>query len=147
MRLWSLHPKYLDQKGLIALWREGLLAQKVLAGKTKGYVQHPQLIRFRLTKDPMAAIGFYLTVLAEEATRRGYQFDVSKIQNAQGAPRSIPVSRGQVRFEVQHLLQKLKFRDPAQYIVLMSRKRFSPHASFTLVRGNIHSWERIHQDH
>ena len=43
MRLWSLHPKYLDKLGLLGLWRESLLAQKVLLGKTKGYKNHPQL--------------------------------------------------------------------------------------------------------
>lgn len=43
MRLWSLHPQYLDAKGLVALWREGLLAQAVLAGQTRGYKRHPQL--------------------------------------------------------------------------------------------------------
>jgi hypothetical protein len=32
MRLWSLHPRYLDAKGLQAVWREGLLAKKVLQG-------------------------------------------------------------------------------------------------------------------
>lgn len=32
MRLWSLHPSYLDAVGLVALWREGLLARKVLQG-------------------------------------------------------------------------------------------------------------------
>ena len=37
MRLWSLRPKYLDSQGLVALWREGLLAQAVLRGKTRGY--------------------------------------------------------------------------------------------------------------
>lgn len=37
MRLWTLHPKYLDPKGLVALWRETLLAQRVLAGRTRGY--------------------------------------------------------------------------------------------------------------
>ena len=46
MRLWSLHPKYLDIKGLVACWREGLLARKVLLDQTKGYKNHPQLIRF-----------------------------------------------------------------------------------------------------
>ena len=60
MRLWSLHPKYLDTKGLLALWREGLLAQKVLAGKTKGYKNHPQLDRFKAHGSPRKAIGRYL---------------------------------------------------------------------------------------
>ena len=41
MKLWSIHPKYLDAKGLVALWREALLAQKVLDGKTEGYKNHP----------------------------------------------------------------------------------------------------------
>jgi hypothetical protein len=36
MRLWTLHPKYLDARGLVALWREALLAQKVLRGATRG---------------------------------------------------------------------------------------------------------------
>lgn len=39
MRLWVSHPKYLDCKGLVALWRESLLARKVLKGKTKGWRQ------------------------------------------------------------------------------------------------------------
>lgn len=47
MRIWSLHPKYLDTKGLVALWRETLLAQHVLSGKTKRYKNHPQLARFK----------------------------------------------------------------------------------------------------
>jgi hypothetical protein len=33
MRIWSLHPKYLDSKGLVALWRESLLAKNVLRDK------------------------------------------------------------------------------------------------------------------
>ena len=37
MRLWTLHPKYLDPQGLVALWREALLARAVLQGKTRGY--------------------------------------------------------------------------------------------------------------
>ena len=47
MRLWSLHPSYLDSAGLVALWQEGLLARKVLSSQTKGYIHHPQLHRFR----------------------------------------------------------------------------------------------------
>ncbi|MFP3165813.1 MAG: pyrimidine dimer DNA glycosylase/endonuclease V, partial [Nitrososphaeria archaeon] len=34
MRLWSLHPSFLDKQGILGVWREGLLAQKVLIGKT-----------------------------------------------------------------------------------------------------------------
>jgi hypothetical protein len=32
MRLWTLHPQYLDPRGLVALWRVALLAQQVLLG-------------------------------------------------------------------------------------------------------------------
>ena len=53
MRLWSLHPKYLDSKGLVAVWREGLLALEVLKGNTKGYRSHPQLTRFLQEGNPV----------------------------------------------------------------------------------------------
>ena len=79
MRLWTLHPEYLDAKGLVALWREALLAQKVLQGGTKGYKHHPQLLRFSETKNPPAALASYLKAVHEESVRRGYKFDVSKI--------------------------------------------------------------------
>ena len=75
MRLWTLHPKYLDRQGLLGLWREGLLAQAVLQGKTKGYRHHPQLARFQMHPDPVQAIAHYLREVHEEATRRGYNFD------------------------------------------------------------------------
>ncbi|MFZ2406304.1 MAG: pyrimidine dimer DNA glycosylase/endonuclease V [Methylobacter sp.] len=38
--------------GLLALWREALLAQKVLRGESRGYRHHPQLARFRELVDP-----------------------------------------------------------------------------------------------
>ena len=64
MRLWTLHPKYLDAQGLVALWREGLLARAVLRGMTKGYRHHPQLQRFRAHASPRAAINLYLEGVA-----------------------------------------------------------------------------------
>ena len=67
MRLWSLHPGYLDSQGLVALWREALLAQKVLAGKTRGYKNHPQLERFKAHPHPPQAIAAYLVSVWEEA--------------------------------------------------------------------------------
>src|SRR5665213_874155 len=56
MRLWTLHPRYLDAQGLVAAWREALLAQKVLEGATRGYTRHPQLIRFQSHPKPLEAI-------------------------------------------------------------------------------------------
>ena len=63
MRIWSVHPRYLDRQGLLACWRESLLAQAVLADATKGYQHHPQLERFREQPDPLVAIGAYLAGL------------------------------------------------------------------------------------
>src|SRR6476646_9124589 len=80
MRLWSLHPKYLDAKGLVALWREALLARAVLRGQTKGYRQHPQVQRFREHATPVQMIEAYLYEVLCEAQRRGYAFDSSKVQ-------------------------------------------------------------------
>ena len=70
MRLWSLHPKLLDRMGLLALWREGLLAQKVLLGQTAGYRFHPQLKRFQANKNPVGAISTYLWGVVDEARER-----------------------------------------------------------------------------
>src|SRR5580698_4513477 len=105
MRLWSLHPSLLDRMGLVALWREGLLAQKVLLGRTKGYRFHPQLERFRASKNPTATIGAYLWAVFDEAKNRGYNFDSSKIATSRLLV-SVPVTRGQLDFEWQHLMKK-----------------------------------------
>src|ERR1051325_3466986 len=106
MRLWTLHPTYLDAKGLVAAWREALLAQKVLAGRTRGYTQHPQLVRFRVVSDPIAAIAAFLNELAMEADRRGYRFDVSKISQLRFKGQ-IEETRGQLLYEWKHLRGKL----------------------------------------
>src|SRR5664279_1641625 len=117
MRLWSLHPSVLDRLGLVALWREGLLAQKVLLGRTCGYRSHPQLRRFRAADNPVAAISAYLWAVADEATARGYDFDASKITMRRCAV-SIPVTQGQLEFEREHLSRKLRVRDRARFRAL-----------------------------
>lgn len=143
MRLWSLHPSYLDPKGLVALWREGLLAQKVLAGKTKGYRHHPQLHRFQETNNPLASIGSYLLQVVMEADRRGYQFDGSKIIKLAKRPKLIRVTRGQLRYEFDHLLRKLKTREPSRFEKLKSLKKIQTHPTFTSVPGKVEAWERV----
>jgi hypothetical protein len=79
LRLWSISPSYLDARGLLALWREALLAQKALMGLTRGYTRHPQLERFRRTSDPVLYIGTYLYYVYLEGRRRGYDFNLGKI--------------------------------------------------------------------
>src|SRR5689334_23485180 len=104
MRLWTLHPRHLDAVGLVALWREALLAQAVLLGRTRGYTRHPQLLRFQAAPDPVTFIGRYLHVVAEEAKSRGYAFDVARIVASSGTPvLPIPETKGQLLYEWEHL--------------------------------------------
>lgn len=111
MRLWSIHPKYLDSKGLIAVWREGLLAQAVLKGKTKGYKNHPQLERFKRYEKPLEAICAYLKEIATEAKRRGYNFSEKKLDCKSSIPQKICIKKGQLQYEFEHLKNKLIKRD------------------------------------
>ena len=140
MRLWTVHPKYLDAKGLVALWREALLAQKVLRGKTKGYRRHPQLIRFQAHAKPVAAVAAFLKAVHEEATRRGYKFDGSKIARNKITV-SLDETDGQLLYEWEHLRRKLKLRAPK---VLAAHKSISvpePHPLFRIITGGVRDWE------
>lgn len=141
MRLWSLHPSLLDAQGLVALWREGLLAQKVLLGQTKGYRFHPQLDRFRSAKNPVAAIGAYLWAVADEAQARGYHFDASKIAMRRRRIGSIAVTRGQLEFEREHLRRKLRVRSPSR-VRLLKSAALKPHPLLRVVPGAVEPWER-----
>lgn len=141
MRLWSLHPKYLDAQGLVALWREGLLAQAVLRGKTKGYVHHPQLTRFRHAPSPLGAIAGYLRAVHEEALCRGYRFDAARIGGSRASGRLV-VTRGQLEFEWEHLREKLRARDPRRHQELQGLERPEPHPMFHVRRGLLADWEK-----
>lgn len=141
MRLWSIHPKYLDTKGLVALWREALLAQRVLEKGTKGYKNHPQLIRFRKHPTPLKAISNYLIGVWEESRLRGYRFDRMKIGNA-GSVETIPVSEGQLLYEFNRLVSKLRERDPVKFRELLAVQRIECHPIFHAIEGEIEVWEK-----
>jgi hypothetical protein len=142
MRLWSLHPAQLDVKGLVAVWREGLLAQKVLRGKTRGYTRHPQLDRFRDLEDPVSAVGAYLSAIFREARRRGYSFNQRRIVRYASRIRArVPVTRGQLRYEWEHLLAKLRVRDWSRYQALRGKPP-KVHPLFRVVAGPVAAWER-----
>jgi Pyrimidine dimer DNA glycosylase len=141
MRLWSLHPKYLDARGLVALWREALLAQAVLRGQTRGYRNHPQLARFRAHAAPRSAINAYLAAVHAEAERRGYSFDKSKIGPVR-LTRRMSVSAGQLTHEWRHLKNKLKRRSPLLAQQLQLLKSPQSHPLFFVRAGGIASWER-----
>ncbi len=142
MRLWSIHPCYLDPKGLVALWREGLLAQKVLQGATRGYKNHPQLMRFRKNKTPVGAIADYLRAVADEADKRGYRFDKSKIVS-DDSPGKMAVTSGQLQYEFAHLLQKIEKRAPELHIQLKNIGKIEPHPKFEKVVGGVEDWEVV----
>ena len=141
MRLWSLHPKYLDGPGLVALWREALLAQAVLRGRTRGYRHHPQLARFRDVASPCGGIAQYLRVVHAESLNRGYAFAPGKIPRARCLD-LIAVRRGQLDYEWEHLLRKLKARDPGRARELQGIRRPEAHPLFRIVRGPLEEWER-----
>ncbi|HOA87127.1 MAG: pyrimidine dimer DNA glycosylase/endonuclease V [Microbacteriaceae bacterium] len=141
MRLWSLHPAHLDRAGLTAAWREALLAQAVLAGRTKGYRHHPQLRRFRDAPEPLAAVGAYLRGIQHEAGERGYRFDASRILVADAGAPAMPVTRGQLEFEWTHLGGKLAARSPDD-AARWRRAMPTPHPLFFVVPGPVEDWER-----
>ncbi len=146
MRLWSLHPCYLDAAGLVALWREGLLARAVLKGRTVGYRHHPQLQRFRDAQRPVASLNAYLQVVREEASRRGYRFDATRMRGPRSATR-LAVTWEQVRLEWRHLLAKLRRRSPARYRELRRLGFPRVHPSFRLRPGPVEPWERDRRYH
>ncbi len=140
MRLWSVHPRHLDPQGLVALWREGLLARKVLHGQTKGYRHHPQLQRFQAHAAPLDAIDAYLHAVVDEADARGYRFDRGKLA-ARVAAGAIDVATGQLDYERAHLLAKLAARNPALHAQWRDAA-FGVHPLFRSVPGPVAAWER-----
>jgi hypothetical protein len=141
MRLWTVHPRYLDARGLVALWREGLLARAVLRGATKGYRHHPQLLRFRGHAMPRTAINAYLHAVANEAARRGYSFDRRKLGPARAGV-MMTATRGQLAFEWRHLLAKLRARSPSLHARWRHESAPKAHPLFRIVRGDVAPWER-----
>jgi hypothetical protein len=145
VRLWSLHPRYLDAKGLVALWREALLAQAVLRGRTRGYTRHPQLERFRAHPSPRLAINAYLAAIHDEATARGYSFARNKVGRVTSV-KFIAVTRGQLQYEWDHLLRKLATRSPALLEQLKHHKEPAAHPLFRSRAGPVAEWERTKAD-
>ena len=142
MRLWTLHPRYLDPQGLVTLWREALLARAVLRGQTTGYRHHPQLLRFKASGYQRSAINAYLRAVLAEASSRGYAFDGTKIGPVRCAVR-IQCTEGQVQYEWQHLLAKLRARRPDLYRKLRGGPSPTVHPLFTVTAGPVEPWEKL----
>jgi hypothetical protein len=142
MRLWSIHPKYLDCRGISGLWREALLAKDALEGKTKKYINHPQLRRFKEQKDPAKFIRTYLLYIWKDAVRRSYKFDKTKIGKG-FTKKKIKITKGQIEYEFKHLKNKLKRRDPIKYKELIKIKMIEQNPLFAVIKGKIEEWEKI----
>jgi len=142
MRLWSIHPKYLDAKGVVALWREGLLAKNVLEGNTKGYKNHPQLIRFKNLNNPVININNYLNYILQESKIRGYNFNKNKLNDISKVEK-IKVTNLQIKYEFDHLLKKLKIRDENLYNKFKNIKKIELHPMFKKIKGEIAEWEIV----
>ena len=148
MRLWTLHPRYIDRAGLLAVWREGLLAKRVLEQWTvdpytpKGYRNHPQLDRFKATDSPIEAIQLYLAEILAESGRRNYRFDENKIEVAGEVTIAIPVTEGQVEYERNHLLAKLRKRDSVRAETFEQVTMIDLNPVFVRVPGGVETWER-----
>ncbi len=142
MRIWTIHPQYLDPQGLVALWREALLARAVLRNETIGYRHHPQLIRFRSHPAPRSAINRYLGAVLEESLTRGYAFNATKVGPVRNRA-LIPASAGQLAHEWQHLLAKLELRSPALFCRWRDVVTPEPHPLFAITPGPVAEWERV----
>ena len=158
MRIWSLHPSLLDRRALVACWRETLLAQKVLRGLTRGYTNHPQLIRFRAHPQPLEAVAAYLSGLADEADARGYSFNraligasengADKTESQYASVARIPVPLGQLEYELAFLRHKVAGRDPEwehqlrERLTARGELAACAHPLFEVVPGNIEPWEK-----
>jgi len=146
LRLWSLDPKYLDSKALNGVWREGLLAQSVILGKTKGWKNHPQLIRFKNENNPIETIGYYLLKIYKESLRRGYKYDKTKIVKPSGKKRLIAITEGQIKYEYKVLKERIKKRASTKYVEIMKQEGNDqcpkPHPLFKIVEGDVEQWEK-----
>lgn len=145
MRLWTVHPKYLDKQGLGGLWREGLLAQKVLMGNTVGYKNHPQLDRFKEQKNPVKAVATYLHYVCDEADARGYSYGRYKLEYPKDTRLKIKETDGQLVYEWLWLMKKYKQRSRELYkkYISIPGKSVDCHPMFSIIHGEIRDWEKI----
>ncbi|MCW4049855.1 MAG: pyrimidine dimer DNA glycosylase/endonuclease V [Candidatus Bathyarchaeota archaeon] len=144
MRIWSIHPRYLDWKGLGAQWRETLLVQKVLQGGTKGWVNHPQLDRFKNHPDPMKAVGYFLMEVHRESLCRGYKYNYEKILYPVKEVEKITLNRGQLDYEFEILMERLAKRTPVKHSENMDVELVEAHPIFDVIDGPPELWEKAY---
>lgn len=91
-----VHPKYLSDNRLLALWREGLNGQrKISSGRPWS--------DFVLADDPLQGVGAYLSFIASEGLGRGYKMNHELILKPNFAEKFLPTDRAQLEKERQDL--------------------------------------------
>jgi hypothetical protein len=158
VRLWSIHPEYLDRMGLLGLWREALLAQQVLHGETENYKNHSHMQRFYALpkEDAMQYMSDYLFFVWQEGKLRGYKLNVNHIKDPRnggslsGSPRKLfTVSSGQLALEYQILCMRTRNRDHKHFLGLEDKYPShrmwvpKPNPVFTLIHGRKEEWEKF----
>ena len=81
----------------------------------------------------------YKRQVQTEAATREYRFDASKILSERSAE-PIPVTRGQLDYEWQHLLAKLRLRDPSMLQQFVDLSQPEAHPLFKCVPGLVAEW-------
>ena len=150
MRIWSIHPMYLDSKRLTAQWREALLCRAVLEGNTKGYKKHPQFLRVKNFHQPHYFINMFLYEIWNESKNRGYSFDKDKLMSDLSLKYGclldlMEVTEGQLEYEFKHLQNKLgEFN--SKYIEnnqMINEDGILPNPCFMSIQGDIMDFEKI----
>lgn len=83
-----------------------------------------------------------MSIVFEEAEERAYNFDKSKIR-WKFDPVILTVTKGQLEYERNHFLEKLKVRAPQLYQKQKTIREFDAHPLFNPVEGGIEDWENI----
>lgn len=154
MRLWTIHPKYLDGKRLTSQWKEGIqmmhiwkeIGENPEPAKRLGYVSHPQVRR--LSNLLVADSGLislllhqHLTAVHEESVQRSYSFNKKLIDDlapdCKNAPK-VYVTMGQVAYEFA--LMATKNNEWSQKVAIDPYMLCNP--IFQVVSGSIESWEK-----
>ena len=145
MRIWSLHPQYLDQKGLGGQWEEGIIAQNTLFFQEGKYLNYPVLHRVKAHQEPVAWIGMYLNEILKEANvNRGYNYNDQLIKQLKPTL-PMPVTRGQLYYEWTLLQGRLQKRDPVKMSLNdgVDINNIKANPMFYVIDGDIEDWERV----
>lgn len=161
MRVWSIHPAYLDTKGLVASWKEGIQGLNALRnprkpnGKWAMFAHHPQLIRFKRFENPELCLSEYLHFIADEADRRNYNFNRNLIlPRLDENPYQIWITCGQLIYEWDFLSHKVTCRtgfweygkptiNGKSTVETIASWSCVVHPMVVLIPGDIECWEKV----